>query len=116
MKSLIGCMVRVLVVLLIILVLLLVLVQFLGGGSCIRKIDRSIPTAELAPWEVTTLMKLYYAEDAAVIRDQGGAVSAVTMTGWYEQLNGKWIRHAAPVTLEARIYGPLTVQRRVSSP
>lgn len=101
----IGCIIKVMVILIILLGIVLLINQC-SGGSCIRKIDKSVPDITAAPWEVTTPTHLYYAREAV---DNG---EAVIMTDWYEYLNKKWVKHSGNITLEKRIYGEITVNRR----
>lgn len=110
MKRTLGCFIRILVVIGILLFIFFLFLQ-LSGGSCIQKIDRTLPTEESATWEVTTPMKLYYAEKVDVVKDDEGIVS-VTMVGWYERVNDKWVRHKESVIFERRIYGKIEVKGR----
>lgn len=100
-----GCLVKILIVLGIILVLFLVILQC-GGGSCIRKIDKSLPDTAKAPWEVTTSTHDYLAKE--VVENGEG----ITMSGWYEQVNGKWQSCSGNITLAYDKYGEITVRRR----
>ncbi len=114
MKKTLGCFIRILVVIGILLFIFFLFLQ-LSGGSCIRKIDRTLPAEETATWEVTTPMKLYYAEKVEVVKD-GESIVSVTMTGWYERVNDKWVRREKPITLERRIYGKIEVKGRQQLP
>lgn len=100
-----GCLIK-LAVVLTILIGILFLINTCFGGSCIRRIDKSLPAADIAPYEIITPTHVYYAED--VVSNEGG----VLITGWYEQLNGKWIEHETPKLLEYRIYGNIEVRGR----
>ena len=111
MKGALGCIIKLLVIVILLGVVFLIFLQ-LSGGSCVRTIDRSEPTIAAAPWEVTTPMKLYYAEKADVVKDAKGEVLSGTMTGWYERVNSKWVKRSGSITLEARLYGKIEVKRR----
>lgn len=110
MKGLLGCAIKILVVIILLGVILLLVMQF-SGLSCIRKIDQTLPAIDKVPWEVATPMKLYYAEKADTLTDDNGIVSVV-MTGWYENIKGRWIKRSGPILLERRIYGKIEVKRR----
>jgi hypothetical protein len=101
----VGCLIKVLVLLAVIMGIVL-LINTCSGGSCIRKIDKSLPGITEVPWEVTTPTHLYYAKEAS---DNG---ESVTMNVWYEYLSRKWVKHSGNITLEKRIYGEITVRRR----
>ena len=106
-----GCLIKLIGLVAILFVVLLVLVQF-GGGSCIRTIDRTVPTIDDATWEVTTPYKLYYANKVDYIKDIDGRIITVTMIDWYEQVGNKRIRHADTITLDSRVMGNIEVKRR----
>lgn len=104
--------IRILVVVILLMVIWLGFI-IISGQSCIRRIDNTLPATDEAVWEVTTPMKLYYAEKADVKKDGKGVIASVTMTGWYEKVNDKWVKRAAPITLERRIYGIIEVKQRI---
>lgn len=106
-----GCFIKVLIVIIIISVLILLFTQF-SGVSCIKKIDKTLPSLDKASWEVTTPMKLYYAETVNIQENESGIISA-DLFGWYEQFNGKWVYHKDKITLERRLYGMIEVKRRI---
>lgn len=112
MKGFIGCLIKIFILIIILGFILFLILQF-SGFNCVKKIDKSLPTTEQAPWEVTTPMKLYYAEKTSVVTDDAGIVSVV-MTGWYENIKGQWIKRSSPILLERRLYGKIEVNRRGS--
>ena len=52
------------------------------------------PESSVAPYEVSTRTRIYYASKAVANTD-----NSVTMYGWYENLNGKWVLHDKEITL-----------------
>ena len=100
-----GCFIKAIIALIIILGIALLVLQC-GGNSCIRKIDKTLPDISKVPWEVTTPSHLYYADD--VLETD----ISVTMSGWYEQLDAKWVKQKGAITLDRKIYGRITVRRR----
>jgi len=96
-----------LVVVIIVLVLLFLFLQFFGGGSFIRKIDRTLPPAGTAPYQVETPTRIIYAESAGRLSD-----SSVEITGWYEKIDEKWVRHDSTLVLDISMYSEIKVVRR----
>jgi hypothetical protein len=93
-------------ILVIIVMGIVLLVNHCTGGGCIRKIDKTLPDIQAAPWEVTTPTHLYYARE---VEDDG---DTVLMMGWYENMDGAWVKRSEPVRLERVIYGRIDVRRR----
>lgn len=85
--------ITVIIVLIVILALGFLVLQC-GGGSCIKRIDKTLPETDDAPWEITTVTHLYYAKYAVV-----NSENSVTMTNWYDRVNGKWVYHKGEETL-----------------
>lgn len=102
-----GCFIKVIIVLIILLAIVFVVLQC-GGSSCIRKIDKSLPSIDVAPWEVTTPTHVYYAEE--VNKDVG--YGDVDLWNWYEYFNGEWIKRDGLLHLMNTIYGDIKVRRR----
>lgn len=100
-----GFIIKAIVVIAILLGILL-LVNHCTGGMFIHKIDKSLPDIQAAPWEVTTPTHLYYAKDVT------DGSSTVVLDNWYENLDGKWIKHSGELVLEKRLYGRIDVKRR----
>lgn len=111
MKGTLGCIIKLLVIFSILMLLFLAFLQ-LSGGSCIRRIDTTLPGQDVASWEVTTPMKLYYAAEVDIVKNDSGIIESVTMHTWYERINNRWIKHDEPITLKRRIYGAIQVKRR----
>jgi len=65
-----------------------------SGQPLVQKIDKTLPDDIQAPYEVTTRTHLYYAAEAVENDD-----SSVTMSGWYERINEKWVLHEGEETL-----------------
>lgn len=63
------------------------------------------PRAE-APYRVITTTRIYYAMIAIVNDD-----NTVTMTSYYEWLNGEWTRSPGVLVLD-KYYGEVTVEKR----
>ena len=57
-----------------------------SGSPLIQRIDKTLPDASVAPFQVATMTRTYQAE-RAVLNDNG----TVTMWGWYEKDGGKWL-------------------------
>ena len=93
-----GCLIKIIVVVILILALALVFIQC-AGGSCIRKIDNTLPTLRIPYAEVTTPTHFYYAQD--VTEDD----VAVTMSGWYERIDDKWVKREGDIPLSKDFYG-----------
>jgi hypothetical protein len=77
-----------------------------SGGSCIHKIDKSLPDITSAPWIVKTPSHVYYANVA------NQSVTGITMAGWYENVKNKWIYHKETIQLTYVVYGVITLTRR----
>lgn len=102
-----GCLIKIIVVVILILALALVILQC-SGGSCIRKIDNTLPNIQKAPWEVITPTHLYYATE--VVEND----TAVIMSGWYEHIGDKWKKQPEDITLERSFYGRIDVKKRLA--
>lgn len=63
-----------------------VLLQCFGGGSCIKRIDKTLPDVNTAPWEIATPTHIYYAKE---VIDNG--TDSIDIVSWYEQVNNIWI-------------------------
>ena len=105
-KSL-GCLIKIIIVVILLLALVLVFIQC-AGGSCIRKIDNTLPDIQKAPWEVRTPTHLYYATE--VVEND----TTVIMSGWYERTGDKWIKQPEDITLERSFYGRIDVKKRLA--
>ena len=68
--------------------------QTCAGTPIIQRIDKMPPEKTVAPFEVSTQTHIYYCSRAFANND-----GSVTMYGWYEQLNGKWVLHDKEITL-----------------
>ena len=65
-----------------------------AGTPLIQKIDKTLPDVSTAPYEVTTVTKLYIAQKAYSNEDD-----SVTMLRWYEKEDDKWIYRAESFTI-----------------
>lgn len=65
-----------------------------SGTPLIQRIDKTLPDDTVAPFQVFTETHLYYARDA--IQNADGSV---TMSGWYEQNNGRWVLREGSTTI-----------------
>ena len=92
-----GCLIKVIILVAVIMGILLVVLQC-GGNSCIKRIDKTLPDTVTAPWEVTTPTHVYLTTD--ILEMDAG----VTLSGWYEQIDGKWVKREGNITLERKIY------------
>jgi len=72
--------------------------QTCSGNALIHRIDAEVPTAEVAPYPIYTATKIYYAEKATLNDDK-----SVTMTGWYENQGGKWVKESRTITLSWKL-------------
>lgn len=68
--------------------------QACAGTPIVQKIDKTLPDVSAAPYDVATVTRTYKAV-RAVANDDG----SVTMTGWYEQIDGKWVYNDRSITL-----------------
>lgn len=73
-----------------------------AGTPFIQKIDKTIPDPAIASFEVSTVTKIYYAQQVYENDD-----NSVTMLRWYERLDDEWIYHnesyKIPPVLKPRI-------------
>lgn len=65
-----------------------------AGQHIIQKIDKSEPDKITAPLEVATETHIYLASKVVLNGDK-----SVTMTGWYERVDKKWVKHEGIITL-----------------
>lgn len=65
-----------------------------AGTAIIQTIDKTMPDASVAPFEVATITKLYKARFAVLNEDK-----SVTMTNWYEKDGKKWVPREGSITL-----------------
>ena len=101
----IGCIIKVLLLLSVIMGGVFLFLNF-SGGSCIQKIDKTLPDIQTAPWAVTTPTRNYLAKEVSKTG------TGVVMNVWYEQVKGKWVKHPDSIILEYKVYGRITVDRR----
>lgn len=99
---------KLLILLIIILVIGFILLQCFGGGSCIKRIDKTLPDIDTAPWETTTPTHIYYAKK---VIDNG--IDYIGIVSWYEQINGVWVyrNEELPLT-DIWPYNKIDVRRR----
>lgn len=93
-----GCIIKLLIVLALLMGVLFIFLTC-SGGSCIQRIDKTLPSITSAPWEVMTPTHLYYSQNATETK------TGVLITNWYEKSNGKWVYHKGQIELPFRIYG-----------
>jgi hypothetical protein len=81
-----GCIVKALALVAIVLLGIFIYITCTGNniGGC-QRIDKTLPDVATAPFAVTTRTHSYYARLAVTNTD-----GSVTITGWYEQIDGKW--------------------------
>lgn len=85
-----------------------VLLQCFGGGSCIKRIDKTLPDVNIAPWEIITPSHVYYAKE---VIDNG--IDSIDIISWYEQINNIWIYRSELLTLtEIWPYEKIKFKRR----
>lgn len=65
-----------------------------SGTSLVHRIDKTIPDVTVAPFEISTQTNIYMARRATLNEDK-----SVTMLGWYEKVNNKWVLHEEAITL-----------------
>jgi len=65
-----------------------------SAGCACQPIDKTLPDISAAPYKITTMTYFYYA--AAATENEDGSV---TMSGWYERVNGGWRFHDNEITL-----------------
>src|SRR4030042_5900592 len=85
--------IAILIIVAIILIGLLVY-QTCSGHGLIQRIDKMEPEKTVAPFEVATQSHIYYAVLATLSTDK-----SVTMKGWDERVDGKWVKHDDSITL-----------------
>ncbi len=68
--------------------------QTCSGSPLLQKIARTLPDKAAAPFEVSTVIKIYEAVQAV-----SNADGSVTMSGWYDKVGGKWLYHSEKITL-----------------
>lgn len=64
-----------------------------------QRIDKTLPDAGTAPYEVITRTHFYYAVHAVANTDK-----SVTMTDWYEHVKDKWVFHKGSETIPPMLY------------
>lgn len=106
-----------------IIVLIVVLIMVVVGFFVIKgKVDESmkndskpavtatvqpgVPSNKTAPFLVRTWSRNYYAVKA--VQDKDGSV---TMTGYWESINGKWVERKGVLDLDPT-FGKITIQKR----
>jgi hypothetical protein len=105
-KSLpLGCIIKGILVIGIIMVGVFVFLNC-SGGSCVKKIDQTLPTIAEAPWSVVTPTHLYYSQNVTQIK------TGVVMVNWWVQSNNKWVYHKDKIELPFSVYGNIQVTRR----
>ncbi len=80
--------------------------QTCAGTSLIQTIDKTEPSVEVAPFQIVTRIKTYYAQEA-MLDD-----NSVAMIDWYDRVKGKWIFREGAIVLP-RVLHPV-VSRRFS--
>lgn len=65
-----------------------------AGSPLIQRIDKTLPDAATAPFEVSTITKIYYAQQAYQNED-----NSVTMLRWYERQEKKWVYQTESFTI-----------------
>lgn len=102
----IGCIIKILLVIALIMGIAFVFLTC-TGGSCVKKINKSLPDVKDAPWQVATPSHLYYSHNATETK------TGVIITNWYEQSGkGNWIFHKDSIELPFSIYGKIQIRRR----
>ena len=91
-----GCLVKILVLVVLIAAGVFIYFTCSGGNGCIQSIDRSLPDNVKAPYQITTMTHLYYAEYA--IQNSDGSAE---MRNWYERLEDEWVYREGSVPLSA---------------
>ena len=79
--------------------------QTCAGTPLVTKIDRTLPDVSVAPYDVVTVTRTYKAAKATVNED-----GSVTMTGWYERINGKWVYTEGNFAIQP-VLSPHIIQR-----
>lgn len=87
-----------LLVIAIILAVVIVIYQTCAGTAIIQRIDKTIPDAVAAPYEVATITHIYQAQKATMNDDK-----SVTMMGWYENIGGQWVYNKDSITLPPKL-------------
>jgi len=68
--------------------------QTCAGTQLIQRIDKTLPDSAAAPFEITTMTRIYMARVATKNED-----GSVRLTGWYVKDGKKWIYHEETITL-----------------
>lgn len=105
-----GCLKRIILgigAIIVILVVLLIVFQLFTGGSCIRRIDRSLPSISEAPYEVAAPTRQWLAGYAERLEN-----GDVVIDRWYERTGDKWVRQSGRITIDADIYGEIQIRER----
>lgn len=63
----------------------LLIYQTCSGSPLVQRIDKITPGVEVAKYEITSMTRIYYSNDAFKNSD-----GSVTMRGFYENHNGHW--------------------------
>lgn len=84
-SNFLGILIKIFIVLAIIGVIALVY-STCAGGNVFQRIDKTLPDKTVAPFEITTITKIYFAKNAIPHEDK-----SVTMYQWYEKDDGKWV-------------------------
>ncbi len=69
--------------------------QTCAGTPLIQRIDKVPPDETVAPYQIVTRTRTYYAQRAVANTD-----NSVTMWGWYEKIDGRWVLHNEEFTLK----------------
>ena len=106
--EMISFVLKLLILIIIILVIGFILLQCFGGGSCIKRIDKTLPDIDIAPWEITTPTHIYYAKE---VIDNG--IDSIDIVSWYEKINDIWVyrKEALPLT-DIWLYNEIEFKRR----
>lgn len=82
---------------------------FANSAACNNSSESSsgdAPTVSEAPYLVQTNSRAYYALDVAE------SLNAVTLSGYYEVVKGKWLFRPTLLVLSRAVYGKITVIKR----
>jgi hypothetical protein len=106
-----GCLIKILAVVALIVIGVFAYTTCSANTGCgCQKIDKSLPPVSAAPYTVTIKTGTLYAEKAITNENK-----SVTVYGWYEKINGKWVRHPGPDTLPP-VLKPVIGAKRTSTP